>query len=31
MRKRPQELYVSGTINDGKNDNLIIMGVVAVK
>jgi len=29
MRKRRQELYDSGPINDGKNDNLIIIGVVA--
>ena len=31
MRKRRQELYDSGPVNDGKNDNLIIIGVVAVK
>ena len=30
MRKRRQELYDSGPVNDGKNDNLIIIGVVAV-
>ena len=30
MRKRRQELYNSGPVNDGKNDNLIIIGVVAV-
>jgi len=29
MRKRRQELYDSGPINDGKSDNLIIIGVVA--
>jgi hypothetical protein len=29
MRKRRQELYDSGPINDGKNDKLIIIGVVA--
>ena len=30
MRKRRQELYDSGPVNDGTNDNLIIIGVVAV-
>jgi hypothetical protein len=30
MRKRRQELYDSGPVNDGKNDSLIIIGVVAV-
>ena len=30
MRKRRQELYDSGSVNDGNNDNLIIIGVVAV-
>lgn len=30
MRKRRQELYDSGPVNDGNNDNLIIVGVVAV-
>lgn len=31
MRKRrQQELYDSGPANNGKNDNLIIIGVVAV-
>ena len=30
MRKRRQELYDSGPVNDGKYDNLIIIGVVAV-
>jgi len=29
MRKRRQELYDSGPVNDGKTDNLIIVGVVA--
>ena len=30
MRKRRQELYDSGPIDDGMNDRLIIVGVVAV-
>ena len=31
MRKHRRELYECGPINDAKNDNLIIIGVVAVK
>ena len=31
MRKRRQELYDSGPVDDGRNDRLIIVGVVAVK
>jgi hypothetical protein len=30
MRKHRQELYDSGPVNDGKNDNLTIIGVAAV-